>query len=176
MWVVAVAVFAAGLTGCTQFQVRSRQDPAVDFARLGTYAWLPADQAEPADQRVNDRGIDRRIRAAVEEQMRAKGYQPADAAPDFLLNYRLSMSPGDAVLAGRRGYVGDPWMGWYGANAVYDSHDDGTLYVAAVNPETKRMIWVGGAQARILPHLTYEKRAKRAQAAVEKLLAAFPKR
>jgi hypothetical protein len=171
-----LALLVSGLVGCTQFDVRVRQDPTVDFSRMRTFAWLPAGEAEPADQRIHDRAIDARIRAAMEEDLRAKGYGPTGSEPpDFLLNYRLSTSPAEVLHGGERGYVGGLWAGWPGADAVYDAHDVGTLYLAALDRQTKRMIWVGAARARLLPHISYEKRAKRADAAVQKILASFPK-
>ena len=174
----ALALLALTFSACTQFAVRSKQDPAVDFGRLQTYAWLPVGDAAPADQRVQDRAIDRRIRTATEQELQAKGYRPAGAEPaDFLLNYRISTSPDDALVGTQRNYVGDPWWGgWSGAYAVYESSDAGTLYLAALDAGTKRMIWVGAAHARLLPHISYEKRVKRVDAAVQKILAAFPKR
>lgn len=176
----SLALLALGLAGCSHFDVRARQDPAADFGRLHTFAWLPPGEAEPADQRVNDRGIDNRIRAATEQELRAKGYRAADAGPpDFLLNYRVSTSPTDVLHGGTRGYVGyvgGLWTGWPGAEAVYDAHDVGTLYLAVLDQGTKRMIWVGAARARLLPHISYEKRVKRVDAAVQKILASFPTR
>jgi hypothetical protein len=170
-----LCVLAFALQGCTQFDVRSRQDPNVEFGRLRRYAWLPASEAEPADQRVNDRAIDARIRAAMERELRAKGYVAAGSEPaDFLLNYRVSTSPNDVLVRNRRGYVVDLWYGWPGAEAVYDNHDVGTLYLAALDRETKRLIWVGAAQARLLPHISYEKRVKRVDAAVKKTMKSFP--
>jgi hypothetical protein len=170
-----LGVLALVASGCTQFDVRSRQDPSVEFGRLRRYAWLPPSEAEPADQRVNDRAIDARIRAAVDRDLRAKGYVAADSGPaDFLLNYRVGTSPNDVLVRNRPGYVIDLWYGWPGAQTVYDNHDVGTLYLAALDRETKRMIWVGAAQARLLPHISYEKRAKRVDAAVKKILTSFP--
>jgi uncharacterized protein DUF4136 len=174
--VCLLAVLAFLVPGCTRFDARARQDPSVDFGGLQTYAWLPPSEAEPADQRVNDRAFDRRIRRATEQELQAKGYRPADSTPDFLLNYRLSTSPADAVDARTRGYPGDPWAGWSTTGPVYDTYDVGTLYVAALDRNTKRMIWVGAAQARLLPHTSLEKGLKRVDAAVHKILASFPKR
>jgi hypothetical protein len=171
-----LALLALVAPGCSQFDVRARQDPNADFGRLRTYAWLPPGEAEPADQRVNDRAIDRRIRAATEGELRVKGYRPADSEPaDILLNYRLSTSPGDA-LHGGPAYARGLWEGWPGAGAVYDTYDIGTLYLAALDGATKQMIWIGAARARLLPHISYEKRAKRVDAAVRRILAPFPKR
>lgn len=162
--------------GCSHFDVKAKQDPSVDFGRLQTFAWLPATQAEPADQRVNDRGIDRRIRTATENQLRAKGYRLADTEPaDFLLNYRLTTTPTDVPRPGGSVYARGLWAGWPAAYEVYESVDVGTLYVAALDGATKQMFWVGAARARLLPHISYEKRAKRVDDAVEKLLEPFPR-
>ena len=170
------ALLALASSGCSQFEVRSKQDPGASFAGLKTFAWLPASEAQPADQRVNDDAVDRRIRAATERDLQEKGYQPAGAGrPDFLLNYRLARSSDDAVLTGQGKYANNLWGGWPGIHATYDSHDEGTLYLAAVNPDTKRMLWVGAAHGRLLPHISWERRAKRVDTAVEKILASFPK-
>jgi uncharacterized protein DUF4136 len=170
-----LAVLTLLLVACSQFHVRSKQDPGADFGRLRTYAWLPPEQAEPADQRVQDRAVDRRIRTATENQLRAKGYRPADSAPaDFLLNYRVSTSPDDALYATHAGYSGALWQEWLGASTVYDSYDRGTLYLAALDGSTKHMIWVGAASARLLPQVSLQKRMERVDEAIEQILAPFP--
>src|SRR5262245_48927717 len=87
----AVAMsLAVLLAGCSQFKVQSKQDPSVSFVSMGTFAWLPKTEAEPADQSVQHRGFDRQIRADVDKALREKGYVPAtDGHADFLLNYRV---------------------------------------------------------------------------------------
>ena len=172
-------VFA--VAGCSQFTVRTRQDPAEDFAALRTFAWLPVSEAAPADQRVQDRAVAARLRTGVENELRAKGYLPAeDAQPaDFLVNWRITSTPTSAVR-------GDPlyaawgtgwWTGWEGGAAVYsDSYDTGTLFLAILDPRSKRIVWLGAAEARLLPHISLERRLKRVDAAVGDILADFPTR
>lgn len=60
-------------------------DPAANFRDLRTYAWLPPVDAAPADQRVQDRYLDRRLRRAVDTELLSKSYSPVDPAqrPDF---------------------------------------------------------------------------------------------
>jgi len=166
------------LVACSQFGVRSSRDPAADFARLRTYAWLPLDQADPADQRVLDRYIDARIRSAVGRELGGKGFQPASAGePDFYLNYRLATEPADAVKGGRRPYYGPGWGAWPGGETLLrENFDAGTLYLGALDADSKRAIWLGAAQARLLPHISLEKRAKRVDDAVHAILADFPRR
>jgi hypothetical protein len=174
-----VSCVALFLVACTQFLVRSRQDPAVSFAPLHTFAWLPKADAEPADQNVQHRGFDRRIRADVERVLGEKGYAPAGTgAADFLLNYRVTSSPTTAVRGhGSLGGWGGWWIGWPGWEAAYtESYDQGAFFIAALNPQTKRMTWLGVAEARLLPHISYERSLDRIDDAVGKILADFPKR
>jgi hypothetical protein len=165
------------VSGCNQFAVRSDYDRRADFTRLQTYAWLPLSEALPADQRVMDRYIDARIRSAVDKELGAKGYRPADAKDsDFLLNYRVASEPGEAVKGMTRGDVVG-WYGWPGYETFRtESYDTGTLFVAVVDPPSKHMIWIGSANARLLPHISLERRAKRVDAAIHKILGSFPPR
>jgi hypothetical protein len=176
---VALLLLLAGLIACSQFRVRARSDPNADFDRLHTFAWLPLDQVEPADQRVLDRAVDARIRQRVDADLRARGFVPADeAGPDFYLNYRVTSSPGSAMRGPRTPYGwGGWWTGWAGAEGVYsESFDVGALYLAVVDPRTRHMIWVGAAEARLLPHVSLERRLKRVDTAVYRLLEYFPPR
>jgi hypothetical protein len=165
------------LAACSQFVVRSRHDPEAAFASLRTFAWLPASEASAADQRTPDPTFDDRIRMAVDRELRAKGYVPAtDARPDFLLNYRWTTTPTSAVRGdpSRRGW-GDLWLGWDGSRDLYtESYDRGSLFVGIVSAETKRPMWVGVAEARVLPNLSYERTLKRIDAAIDRILEGFP--
>jgi hypothetical protein len=174
--VAALGFLALALGGCSQFAIRSEHDRSADFARLRTYAWLPLDEVAPADQRVLDRYIDARIRSAVASELGAKGYRPAGSEqPDFFLNYRLATAPAEQVKGSPRSYFGAGWGGWPGIEAVYtETYDEGTLYLAVIDGRTKRMIWIGAAGARLLPHISLERRVKRVDAAVHRILERFP--
>lgn len=167
-------LLALALAGCTQFAVRARHDANADFTRLRTYGWLPLSEAEPADQRVLDRAIDARIRVAVDRELGAKGFRSAaGGAPDFLLNYRIASRPASDL----HGVAwGGWWAGWAGSSAVYESFDSGAFFIAVIDPQTRRMIWVGAAEARLLPHISLEKRLARVDAAVHRILERFPPR
>jgi hypothetical protein len=172
-----VLSLALALAGCSQFNIRSARDPGVDFTRLQTYAWMPLDQIDPADQRVLDRYIDTRIRAAVDRELGAKGYRPATGEPDFFLNYRVSTDAGSAVKGGWRPAHGAGWGNWPAAETLLrENYDAGTLYIAAIDDASKQGIWLGAAQARLLPHVSLERRAERVDDAVRAILAEFPKR
>jgi hypothetical protein len=179
--VVVLSLLVAGLVACSQFRVRTDHDPQADFSRFRTFAWLPLDKAEPADQRVYDRAVDSRIRARVDAELRSKGFTPAnDGAPDFFVNYRLSTNPDSDMRGGPwAGMRGASWSAgdwWTGRAGTADTYDVGTLYLAVNAATARRMIWVGAAEARLLPHISLKKRLKRVDAAVDKILADFPPR
>jgi len=175
-----VMLLALVIAGCSRFSVRSTHDPAANFRDLRTYDWLPREQAAPADQLVQDRYLDRRLRAAVDTELRTKGFTPVDPGqqPDFLLNYRLATTPGSSMHADPDlRFGGTSWMAWPDASAVYsDNYDVGRLYIAVIDPRSKRMIWVGVAQARLVPTTSLDRKAKRVDAAARSILADFPPR
>lgn len=172
-----VPVLALLLGGCSRFVVRSHYDPQADFAALRTFAWLPRDQAAPGDQMTPNENFDRRIVADVEGDLIAKGFRRADgAAPDFLLNYRYTTTPVSAVQ-------GDPTYGGWGAwwlvtpgwEAQYsDDFDDGALHLAVLDPAHQRAFWIGVAEARIIPTMSFERTIARIDDAVAAMLQRFP--
>jgi len=176
---LVVACLALLLAGCSQFVVNSRHDPQADFGALHTFGWLPRDEADPADQMTPNENFDRRIRADIEQDLRGKGFAPAgSAAPDFLLNYRVSSTPVSAVQ-------GDPsfggWGGWWmmtpGWEAQFsDDYDEGALYIAVLDPDRQRMFWLGVAEARLLPSMSFDRTLERIDAAVAAILKSFPPR
>ena len=76
-----------------------------------------------------------------------------------------------------RYFHGSAWYGWPGAAALYsEGYDKGTLYLAVLDGRSKRLIWLSAANARLLPHVSLEKRLERVDAAVRQILATFPPR
>jgi len=180
--VAPVLLVCAGLAvaGCSRFAVRSVKDPAADFRSIHTYAWLPVEEAAPADQRVQDRYLDRRLRGAVGAELGARGVVPAAPGqqPDVLLNYRLSTSPvtSPRVDPDLR-FGGSAWLAWPDASALTSqSYDQGALYIAMIDPRSRRMIWVGVAEARLVPTMSLDRKTKRVDAAARSILASFPPR
>ena len=167
----SVPILLILLAACSQFRVRSNFDPRKDFTHLRTYAWVPLDQADPADQRLLDRYLEKRVRSAVESELGAKGYKPVDAGtPDFLVNYRLTTEASDSA----RGRA-VPWGTWESGDTVNrESYDVGTLLIGISDGHSHRLVWIGAAQTRLLSNASLEKRAERAEEAVQQILASFP--
>jgi len=173
-----VLLLAFCLAGCSKFDIRTASDPAADFTRLHTWAWLPVEEAEPADQRVLDRMFDARIRSAVANELGSKGYaEVAGAQPDFLLNYRLGRVAGtENARVARGGGYGSAvgwWRGW-GTSSWVTSYDEGSLFLGVIDARSRQSMWVGAAQARLMPQLSDDKVKKRIDNAVHQILERFP--
>lgn len=173
----AIVVAAIVASACTQFTVRSEPRADADFARYRTFAWMPIADAPPIDQDTGSRGLNNRIYSAVEHQLQRDGYAPAAPADaDLLFTYRVLREDGfdDAHIP----YAAQWHRGSYLAatHASEQSYERGTLIVDAVDRRENALVWRGAASARLLPHLSYEKRAARAEDAVAKILATFPVR
>lgn len=168
-------VALVAIAGCSRFQVRTAQDPAVRFADYESYAWLPRSVALPVDQRLQDRQLERIVRAGVARGMATKGYgQAAVKEADLLVTYRL-VSADRQVAGAPRGYsaVAGTWMrdDWSS-----DSYERGSLVVDLYDRERRRLVWRGMASARLLPHLSHEARVERVTKAIDEIMVGAPAR
>jgi hypothetical protein len=145
-----------------------------------TFAWLPASEAAPADQVTQDRAVDRRVVADVEKEMAARGYTEVSdpGAADVLINWRITSRPAADM---RRDPSFAPWgtgwwTGWTGGSAVYsDDYDTGTLFIAIMDARRRQVVWIGAAEARLLPHVSIERRLGRVDDAVKAVMKELPK-
>jgi hypothetical protein len=55
-----------------------------------------------------------------------------------------------------------------------ESYDAGTLYIAVIDGGSRRLVWLGAAQSRLLANASLQKRAKRVDAVTHQILADFP--
>ena len=171
---VVLGLLVAAAVGCTRFDVHVNRDPSVDLTRLRSWAWLPADLQEPADQRLLDRYLDRKLRATADRVLREKGVVPANGGtPDFFLNYRLTSNDRSSSAPPYRYGLG----GWWSEAEARsrDSYAVGTLLLDVVLPQTRSLVWRGTASARLVPHASLEKSANRVELVVERILENFPR-
>jgi hypothetical protein len=161
-------------------------DPGASFVGLRSYAWVPGPQQRTGDPRVDDSGVDRRIRRAIDKQLVAQGFvaAPPDAA-DFWVGYHLlvlakTQSTTTGTYYGyNRSWGGDAGLdlGWNlgGAPTTYmQRHDIGTLTVFVEAPATQRPIWEGFATAVIEPSDDLKTRQQRLAKAAASILEKFP--
>ena len=156
-----VALAVAAVVSCSSVNVSQDYDPTTDFSKLGKYAWMNGG----AGGGDIDQLTAQRIVRAVDDELRAKGFEKDTSAPDFLVNFLASVQQKietrpTTVSVGygwRHGYAG------VASGTEIDAYDEGTLVLDFVDPASKSLLWRGTARGAVQAHKTPEER-KRASA------------
>lgn len=131
--------------GCSnQFQVYSDYDPTLKILAYKTYRW-PA-KAE-MESRVNpllyNELTDKRIREAVDQQLRENGYRLADSAAELTVHYHITVKDKVVYSADLRGdSYGQYWM--EGGRNTF-RYEEGTLIIDLMDASNRNLIWRGWA-------------------------------
>lgn len=174
-WAAAAAV-TISLAGCSGMTIRSDYNPGADFSKYSTYAWLPAPTT--GDPRVDNALVEGRIKAAVDQELAAKGYrQVAADQATFWVGYHLSVE-GRMDVNTVNSYYGYGWGRGYYRPGYTDTqvtyYDQGTLLIDVVDAQAKELAWRGSAEAEVRREMSPEDRTARINSAVAKILERFP--
>ncbi len=164
---------ASSLAACSSVSYNHDFDPTIDFAAFQTYAWI-----QPADsqtQRFLSPLVERRIVAAIDSEMAAKGFRKATTGrPDFLVNtYGVTQEKIDVNTY----YSGWGYYGWYGGSTVdVRQWTQGTLIIDIIDFSEKDLAWRGYAQASVddVSRMQPEEITRRVNEVVGKILQDFP--
>ena len=88
-----LALVGALTVACAPMQVSTDYDASVDFASLRSWAWVSGAPTEIADPRVDNSLLQERIRGAVEDALRQRGYE------QHLVSAAVSEFDGDPAAA-----------------------------------------------------------------------------
>ena len=154
-------------------------DPSANFTQLRSYIWATA-PAGSEPRGVNPL-IERRVIAAIDSQLAAKGYQLSNSGEgDFAVNFEITTSQQtdyNTYYTGM-GYYG----GWYGGMGMGASTTratvttNGTLIVDIFDTRTRNLIWRGTAEGTVEPDASMEQREIRIREAVAGTMGPFPAR
>lgn len=153
--------------------VKAESSPTADFARYATYAWLYAPpEGHGRGPRSESELLDWRIRAAVDTQLAARGYQTTAAHPDFLVAYHIERTEkttdsfSDYWRYRQSGGEADP------AEAYVFGYEEGSLILEFTDARTRQLVWRASATAM----LSADKQQERTQEAVRLMLRRLPAR
>lgn len=174
--ILGLVVLTAGCAASPD--VGSDYDPFVRFSELKTFSW----QAPAADGRVSD-PVESRVRAAVVEQLSAKGFDEVSTDSDFQVTYwaqvtaprssNVSMGMGMSFggsSGGSRSRRGSVSISTNTANVSLMR--EGTLVLNFLKDDV--LVWQGSSTEAVEGNLSSEERDRRVSAAVERILAKFP--
>lgn len=161
------------VTACSpEIAIHTDYDPDYNVSAYHSFTW--------ALDRVTERGKnplyfnelnDKRIRAAIDEQMANKGYMKTTINPGLVLHYHIIVEDKTAIATDPYGYYGPYWrrMGTY----AYQ-YRQGTLVVDMIDANSNSLIWRGWAVSAIDDSYTPERSADLIKTAVAKIFKKFP--
>jgi hypothetical protein len=144
--------------------------PQVKIPRSGVYVLV---RTEPENLTSQDALISNRIRTALKDEFKAKGYKYYDDSNlDLLVDYTIVAQQSVSILAQRSQVAGREWMTVVG---VPDNFITGSVVVDIIDPKTFEPIWRGLINANIATApVSEEEKQKRVKYAIQKLLNTFP--
>jgi hypothetical protein len=175
------------LFGCSTIEIYSDYDPWANFSGLKTFSWIPGPQKETGDPRIDNPLLDAHIRNAVEDQLALNGFEKKGTEkPDFWIGYHAAIDRKLGAQTINHFYAYPPGWAWEHYRTPYVPpgmaiteteifyYDEGTLILDVVDPETRKLIWRGSAQAEVKYATNPEKRNERIKEAVRRILERFP--
>ncbi len=162
----AAASVLAG-AGCSSITTNIDYDQTAQFSAYRTYAFK--------DVHTQDSFQMKRVQAAIDRTLAAKGLAKADGKPDLWVVLHTRTRNERVVTTYSTGWGwGWGWRGGYWNAARVDNIPVGTLVIDLVDTSRKELVWRGSASRTVDRDETPQDRAGKVQEAVDKLFADFP--
>ncbi|MFQ5824758.1 MAG: DUF4136 domain-containing protein [bacterium] len=158
-----------GLMSCSSITIKSDYDREVNFAKYKSYKWMAYPKKRRRDVVQKNSLVDKRIRRAVESDLRAKGYKIKEAGKtDAVIVYHVGVKQKVDVSTVNYGY----WRGWPRGRRVYaHRYKEGTIIIDIVDPELNQLVWRGWAVGVVGDP---EESEEKINEAVNKILEKYP--
>jgi hypothetical protein len=168
------------LAGCTPYTVRYDYDSRANYAAYKTFDWYAASsKAQGKSDGVANPIMDRRVRAAVERELAAKGMKlQKDGEPDVLVTYYPVYRRGTVYTTTTLGTGWGWWRPWgYGVGTQFTearSYREGSIILEVVENKTNQLIWQAVAEGALTGLDDPEDAEAQVAQAVQKMLSRFP--
>ena len=171
-------VLAALVIGCgSGITVSSDYDPATDFTALKTFRWLEV-KKRAKDDPLKSQLIEKRVRAAAEKALIAKGFQKVDSGePDFFVAAFAGLK--DKMNVTDWGYSYGPYWGPYpyGRNIDVSYYTQASLFIDLIDNGKDQLLWRGVGTGVVRgDNPTPSEAQARMDDAVDEILYEFPPR
>jgi Domain of unknown function (DUF4136) len=151
--------------GASAQEVQTDHDQDADFSKYKTFAWV-------ASKGQTEGFADKRVKQAVEQQLRAKGLQSsAGATPDLYVAYKVGVRQLTSAPAPDFHYDPDRLDDRSASSAQVVSLE-GKLVVDLVDGVRKELVWRGTAVAEVSEESAKNK--EKIEKAVSKMFKKFP--
>jgi hypothetical protein len=170
-----LAVVAAALPA-----IASAQKTTYDFDKTAPFAQFKTYSMQDGTPTKNEL-IDKRLVAAIETQLAAKGFVRNDAAPDVVVVFHVAFDEQKDISSFSSGPMyggyGYGWGGGWGATTTDVRVRDilvGTLAIDMIDAKRKQVAWRGLGTKEINTTAKPEKRDQNISKAVEKIFKNYP--
>lgn len=121
-------------------------DKSIEIHRLPKYRWAQRSHIESSTNPLMYNELnDKRIKTAVNEQLKQKGYEFSDSAAQVIVHYHIVIDKGTVVRADPLGYHGG-LLGSINNPQTY-TFEKGTLIIDFMKADTNELIWRGWAES-----------------------------
>jgi hypothetical protein len=166
---------AIAAVGCSGLSYNSDFDPQVDFSGYSTYAWVEDLDADAVESRGVDPLDEKRVIAAVDQQLSARGYRKVTSGTaDFAVHFYVTTQEKVDVNSY---YTGWGYYGWYGGTQTYVRQwTQGTLVVDVLDINEKDLAWRGWVTGAVddFARKTPEQKTQDINRLVAGILKGFP--
>jgi hypothetical protein len=176
---VLLALGLVLLSGCAEVSVRYDFDRQANFNTYKTYDWYaisPKDKAKALG--VENPIMDRRVRAAVEHELAARGYKREQSGdPDFFVTYYPAYQNHTVVTSS--GLYSSWGYRPFGMGMGTQFHEvqhfrEGSIVLEIVDRKTKQMVWQAVGEDALTPSDDPLESEELVNRAVQKILSKFP--
>ena len=155
---IVILVTLPGLSGCAT-RVRSDFDREAVFAYYNSFDWIAPPvraseegmQSDPEGPFARNSLLDKRIRAAVNGNLEARGFRYLESGePDFRLNYHVTFKDNLVGSGSDFGYFGRYRRGGFssGFNWSVRQYQEGTIIIDIVDRAKDQLVWRGWMTSR----------------------------
>ena len=161
------------LASCSpQIRVYSDMDPDYDLWTYKTFDWGKQVDIEAGRNPLQYNELnDKRIKAAVLEQLQARGYEFRKDESELILHYHIIVDNKSVVTPEPYGYRYSSYWMRTGMNVYY--YREGTLILDLMERSTQNLVWRGWAVANI-DEIDRDQVDQVIRQAVEKIFRKFP--
>lgn len=176
---VSCTCFLLGLAGCRTFDVRIDWDPGTSFASFERYLWVEPPEIEGADPFADNSLLRKRVRFAIETELKERGFEVAEALrkADFLVTYSVVLEE-RVRLDGYSIGGGIHHGGHHGFGPIYTAasirnYQESTLIIDFLDSTSDELLWRGWGIG-IVRTRDRDRSEDRLKRGVQAILAAFP--
>jgi hypothetical protein len=156
--IIAIVAALSSLSGCAS-RSRYDYDREIAFSYYRTFDWI-APPVRASEEEINSSPegpfarnslLDKRIRAAVNEHLEARGYRYEEGGePDFRLNYHVTFKDKLVGSGSDFGYAGRYRRGAFssGFNWSVRQYQEGTIIIDIVDRAKDQLVWRGWMTSR----------------------------